>query len=103
METTTKIDVRTMKADIKKMVEEQIFYIDQRKTVKRKGEYKISPSEASWKHQVNRQKLRIMYAAYTVARNKSIALIDKHPEQIEDQAFKVLTKYEIQVPVETQE
>lgn len=103
METITKIDVKSMKSDIKKMVEEQKFYIDQRKTVKRKGEYKISPSEASWKHQANRSKLREMYAAYAIARNKSIALIDKHPEQIEDQAFKILTKYEIQVPVETVE
>jgi hypothetical protein len=104
METTTKIDVRTMKADIKKMVEEQRFYKLQRKYELPKGfERKDSQSEATWKHQANRKKLRVMYGAYAIARGKSISLIDKHPEQIEEQAFKVLTKYEIQVPVETVE
>jgi hypothetical protein len=101
METTTKIDVRAMKADIKKMNEEQKFYVNQRKTKRLVGERVINPSEAQWKHRSNRQKLRLMYAAYTLARGKSISLIDKHPEQIEDEAFKILAKYEIQVPVET--
>ena len=103
METITKIDVRAMKADIKTKVEEQKFYKNQRKTDKIVGESVMSPREAQWKHQANRHTLRVMYAAYTIARNKSISLIDKHPEVIEDQAFKILTKYEIQVPVEVQE
>jgi DUF4097 and DUF4098 domain-containing protein YvlB len=90
-----------MKADIKKMVEEQKSYRLQRKYKLPEGmERTVSQSEAQWKHRANRQKLRTMYAAYTVARNKSISLIDRHPEEIEDQAFKILTKYEIQVPVE---
>ena len=103
METIEKIDVRAMKADIKKMVEEQQFYKLQRKTNIPNSDRNIPAREAQWKHTANRQKLRTMYAAYTVARNKSISLIDRHPEEIEDQAFKILTKYEIQVPVETVE
>jgi hypothetical protein len=101
METITKIDVKKMKEDIKKMVEDQKSYRLQRKYKLPEGmERTVSQSEAQWKHRANREKLRIMYAAYTVARNKSIALIDRHPEQIEDKAFNVLAKYEIQVPVE---
>ena len=103
MEIIEKIDVRKMKADIKAKVEEQKFYKNQRRTVKLVGERKISPSEATWKHQATRQTLRVMYAAYTLGRGKSISLIDKHPEQIEDQALKILDKYRIQVPVEVQE
>ena len=103
METITKIDVKAMKADIKKMVEEQKFYKNQRRTVRLVGERKIQPSEAQWKHMSTRSKLRVMYAAYAIARNKSIALIDRHPEQIEDEARKILIKYEIQVPVEITE
>jgi hypothetical protein len=100
METITKIDVKAMKADIKKMVEEQKFYKNQRKTVRLVGERKIEPSEAQWKHMATRAKLRVMYGAYAIARNKTLALIDRHPEEIEDEAHKILAKYEIQVPVE---
>jgi len=110
METIIKIDVRTMKADIKKMVEEQKFYKDQRKTVKRKGEYKISPSEAAWKHRSNRDQLRLMYAAYGIARGKSLEYVesnhkgDVHPlEEYRDIINDRIDRYKIQVPVETVE
>ena len=96
METITKIDVRTMKADIKKMVEEQKFYKSERKFGKT-----MHPSVAQWKHRANRQNLRIMYAAYHIGRNKgSLIMIDRDPSTYEDKAFNILTKYEIQVPVE---
>jgi len=110
METIEKNDVKQMKADIKKMVEEQRFYTDQRKTVNRKGEYKMDPSEAQWKHRSNRQKLRLMYAAYGIARGKSFEVtesnhtIPPHPlEQWNESINSIVNRYKIQVPVEVQE
>ena len=107
METITKIDVRTMKADIKKMVEEQKFYRNQRKTVHLVGERVITPSEAQWKHQANRQKLRLMYAAYGKARGKSFSQVEnKYPEEnhpLNQWTISIdglINRYKIQVPVE---
>lgn len=120
MENIEKIDVRKMKEDIKAMVEQQRFYVDQRKTVNRKGEYKMSPSEAQWKHRANRQALRLMYAAYGLARGKSLVQIEPdskwekvyldstydecHPlRKYQQQIDKILDKYKIEVQVEIQE
>jgi hypothetical protein len=120
METIEKIDIRKMKSDIKIKVEEQLFYKDQRKTVHRKGEYKISPSEATWKHMANRHTLRLMYAAYGLARGKSFVQIEPnskwekkfidstfdecHPlRKYMEQIDKILNGYKILVPVEIQE
>ncbi len=110
METIVKYDVKKMKEDIKVKVEEQRFYIDQRKTVNRKGEYKISPSEAQWKHRANRHTLRIMYAAYGLARGKSFQQIENnhkeevHPlEKYREQIIKLADSYLVEVPVESQE
>ena len=110
METIIKIDVKAMKADIKKMVEEQKFYRNQRKTVHLVGERVITPSEAQWKHGSNREKLRLMYAAYGIVRGKSLQQIennhkeDVHPlEQYIDIINDRIEKYWIEVPVEVQE
>ena len=110
METITKIDVRKMKEDIKAMVEEQRFYINQRKTVKLKGERKMKPSEAQWKHQANRQKLRLMYAAYGIARGKNFNQIENHyPEenhplaQYQEEIDKILVPYKYEAQVEVVE
>jgi len=117
METITKIDVRRMKADIKTKVEEQKFYRNQRKTVHLIGERVITPSEAQWKHQANRHTLRLMYAAYGVARGKSFVQIEPdskwekkyidssydecHPlRKYQEQIDKILEKYRIEVSVE---
>lgn len=106
METIVKIDVRKMKADIKAKAEEQLFYKNQRKTVKLVGERKISPSEATWKHQSNRQKLRLMYAAYGIARGRSLQQIehhkeDEHPlEKHMDSINAIIDKYKVEVQVE---
>ena len=72
METIVKIDVRKMKSDIKQMVEEQRFYKNQRRTVRLVGERKISPSEAQWKHRSNKDMLRLMYAAYGIAKRQNL-------------------------------
>jgi hypothetical protein len=110
METIEKIDVKKMKADIKTMVEEQKFYKRMRKdaniVIDENGQRHwdpFHPSEAQWKHAAMRKRLRVMYAAYALGRGKDISLIDKHPEDIREEALKILDKYRIQVPVETQE
>jgi len=108
METIEKIDVRAMKADIKKMVEEQRFYKRQRKSDKTIfKERVITPKEAQWKHQANRQKLRLMYAAYGKARGKNFSQIEnKYPEETHPlnqwcvSIDGLINRYKIQVPVE---
>jgi len=109
METIEKIDIAKMKKDIKKMVELQKFYKNQRRTVKLVGERKMSPSDATWKHIVNREDLRIMYAAYGLARGKSFSQIENHyPEEnhplkdYQHSIDRVTDKYKIQVEVEVE-
>ena len=82
METIVKINIKKMKEDIKTKVELQKFYKNQRKTDKIVGERKMSPKDATYKHQANREDLRIMYAAYGIARGKSFSQIENHyPEE----------------------
>lgn len=78
MEIIVKTDIRKMKADIKAKVEEQKFYKNQRKTVKIVGERKMPAKDATYKHQANREDLRILYAAYGLARGKSFSQIENH-------------------------
>jgi len=82
METIVKINILKMKEDIKAKVELQKFYKNQRKTDKIVGERKMSAKDATYKHQANREDLRIMYAAYGIARGKSFSQIESHyPEE----------------------
>ena len=82
METIEKINIVQMKKDIKVMSNMQRFYKNQRRTDKLQGDRKISPSEANWKHHSNRENLRLMFAAYGLARGKSFSQTEnKHPEE----------------------
>lgn len=82
METINKFDIAKIKADIKKMVELQKFYKNQRKTEKIVGERKMPAIEAGYKHKTNRDDLRIMYAAYGLAKGKKYSEIENHyPEE----------------------
>jgi len=82
METIEKVNTAKMKSDIKKINEEQRFLKNQRKTTKLVGDRKLSPSDAAYKHQTNREDLRIMYAAYGQARGKSFHQVENHyPEE----------------------
>jgi len=110
METIEKTDIKKMKEDIKKMVEEQKTYINQRRTVRLVGERKMEPWVATMKHAQNREKLRVMYAAYGVARGKRFSYVEKHyPEenhplnQYQHQIDKIIEKYKYEVSVEPQE
>ena len=101
METIVKINIAKMKEDIKIKAEEQLFLKNQRKTVKLVGERKIEPSAATYKHLTNREDLRIMYAAYGIARGHSFSQIENHPlERFQKSIDRILEKYKMLVPVE---
>jgi hypothetical protein len=78
VKTTQKIDVLKLKSDIKELAEKQKFYRNQRKTEHIVGERKMSASDAANAHRENKQKLRILYAAYGIARGKSFSQIESH-------------------------
>lgn len=102
METLVKINIAEMKDGIKKAAEIQKFYKNQRKTVHIKGDRLMEAKEATYQHQRNREKLRIMYAAYGIARGKSFSQIEKyhseedHPlKKYQYEIDKLLKQYEI--------
>ena len=79
-----RMDVSKFKADIKELAALQRSLKNQRKTVKidASQEVTMSPSEATWKHQANREKLRLMYAAYGLMRGKAFSQTEnKYPEE----------------------
>jgi len=107
METIIKFNIAQIKADISKKVEEQKFLKNQRKTVKLIGERIIPAKDATYKHQTNREDLRVMYAAYGVARGHSFSQIenhypeDSHPLQKYQKTIdRILEGYKILVQVE---
>lgn len=113
METIEKIDIKKMKEDIKAKAEEQKFLRNQRKTVKIVGERKMPAKDAQYKHMANREDLRILYAAYGVARGKSFQQIENitkwekqshdetHPLQRYQKSIdRILEKYKVLVKVE---
>jgi len=110
METIEKIDIAKMKEDIKAMVDLQKFYKNQRRTEKLVGERKMRPSEATYKHQQNREDLRAMYAAYGLARGKCFSQIEnKYPEEghplhdYQKNIDRILERYTVTVEVETED
>jgi len=81
METLVKINIAAMKDAIKKAAEIQKFYKNQRKTVHINGDRLMDAKEATRQHLINREKLRIMYAAYGIARGKSLSQIERHASE----------------------
>lgn len=83
METTIeKIKVSIIKNDIKTLSAEQRSLRNQRKTVKLKGERTMEPWVAACQHQANREKLRLMFAAYGLMRGKSFSQMEhNHTEE----------------------
>lgn len=74
--------MRTLKNEIKKLSEDQLYLKDQRKSDKIVGERKLQPWEAAMQHTVNRHKLRIMFAAYGLMRGKSFSQTENfYPEE----------------------
>ena len=107
METKIITNVKKMKADIKAKAEEQKFLKNQRKTVHIEGERKMSASDATYKHQTNREDLRLMYAAYGLARGKSLNDVERHYDeenhplkQYQGSIDRILDKYSEIIEVE---
>ncbi len=63
---------------IKSMAEEQKFLKNQRKTEYLVGERKMPADEAAYKHFSNREKLRVLYAAYGILSGKKYSKIENH-------------------------
>lgn len=77
-----KFNLIGLKNDIKLMSNEQKLLRNQRKTEKLVGERIVPAGEAQIKHMLNREKLRIMYAAYGLMRGKSFSQMEnKFPEE----------------------
>ena len=112
METIVKFNHSKMREDIKEKVELQKFYKLQRKSDKTIfKERKITQKEAQYKHLVNREDLRIMYAAFGLSRGKSFSQTENHYPEVDHPLQKYqksidrfLEKYKIlekaEVPVE---
>jgi hypothetical protein len=82
METLIKINISKMKEDIKTKAELQKFYKLQRKTNIPNSDRNITARDAQYKHQCNREDLRVMYAAYGLARGRSFSQTENHyPEE----------------------
>lgn len=82
IEKVQKMDITKFKEDIRILSEGQRELKNQRKTVKMVGSRTMRPSEATWKHQMNRDKLRLMYAAYGLMRGKFFSQIEnKYTEE----------------------
>ncbi len=82
METIVKTNILKLKNDIKELAEKQKYYRNQRKTVHIVGEREIEASNAWYEHYKNRNKLRIMYAAYGILKGKKFSEIENHyPEE----------------------
>lgn len=81
IEKTQKINVAKFKEDIRILAEGQRELKNQRRTVRFSGTRTMSPSEATWKHQMNREKLRLMYAAYGLMRGKTFNQIENKYEE----------------------
>ena len=66
----------TLKNEIKELAAMQTMLRDQRKTKFNKLERTIEPGTASYKHEANREQLRLMYAAYGLLRGKTLKQVE---------------------------
>ena len=73
-----RIQFKAFKDYIKSIANEQQSLKNQRKTVKLVGERKMSPSDATMKHFHNREKLRVLYAAYGILKGRKYSEIENH-------------------------
>lgn len=95
---------KQLKEDIKVLAEKQRFLKNQRKTVKLVGERKMNTWEATYTHQENRGKLRLMYAAYGIVLGKKFSQIEnkfteeEHPlNEYKDEIEKIILSYKEKV------
>ena len=82
METTEKIAINILKNELIDLSNVQRILKNQRKTDKIVGERLMEPWKATYEHQANREKIRLMYAAYGLMRGKSFSQTEnKFPEE----------------------
>ena len=102
MENIEKINISKLKEEIKKLSTNQKFFKEQRKTVNIKNKRIIEPWEANYKHNINREKLSIMYATLLVlngfslkeATNMHLSKKDNYIfETNKNKVYKILNSY----------
>ena len=104
METIEKVNTAKIKEAIKNMAENQKSLRNFRKTENFKGtpeeRKQMEPWQAVLQHRSNREKLRILYAAYGLMRGKAFSKIenkyseDNHPlNEFIDKINKVISAY----------
>ena len=77
-----RIQFKKFKDYIKDLAYGQKELKNQRKTEKFVGERYMSPSDAAYDHQVNREKLRVLYAAYGILKGRKYSEIEnKYPDE----------------------
>lgn len=77
-----KINFMLFKDYIKELANGQKDLKNQRKTLKLVGERTMSPDMAASNHQYNRERLRVLYAAYGILKGKKYSEIEnKYPEE----------------------
>jgi hypothetical protein len=82
METIEKISINILKNELIDLSNVQRILKNQRRTVKLIGERIKEPWEAAYEHSRNREKLRILYAAYGLMKGKTFSQIEnKFPEE----------------------
>jgi hypothetical protein len=94
METIMKYALEALKNDIKKLVEYQKVYKNQRRTKRLVGERTMEPWEAAMNHEINRENLRIMYAAYGLMKGKTFSQIENN-KNVEEEHPLVKFQYKI--------
>jgi len=77
-----RIQFKAFKNYIKGIAGEQQPLKNQRRTEKLVGERTMSPDDATYKHQSNREKLRVLYAAYGILKGKKYSEIEnRYPDE----------------------
>lgn len=72
--------METLKNKIANLAQTQSDLKNQRKTVNLVGERIISPSEAQWKVELNKEKLREMYIVYGLSKGLEYSQIETNPK-----------------------
>lgn len=72
--------MNTLIEEIKTLSAQQRELKNQRKTVDLKGERTLSPSEATFKHHINRNRLRHLFMAYGLLKGKTQEQMESNPK-----------------------
>ena len=67
-----------IKTEIKKTVEVQKELKNQTRTIRLVGNRTMEPWQAQMRKNSNREKLRLMYAAYAIMRGKDLKTVEQH-------------------------